>query len=121
VCAAYEKEYVRRDGRRVPVFLAVTILAGTSGEIAAFVLDITERKAGEARLTEHRALQQSVVENAGATVFTVDREYRYTTFNSRHAATMKALYGVDIEIGKSIFDFQPSTEQHVRAKANLRC
>jgi PAS domain S-box-containing protein len=46
-CTPYEKEYVRRDGTRVPVFLADTMLPGPGEQIAAFALDITERKQAE--------------------------------------------------------------------------
>jgi PAS domain S-box-containing protein len=38
----YEKEYVRRDGERVPVLVASAAIGG--GEYVSFVLDITERK-----------------------------------------------------------------------------
>ncbi|MBS1214828.1 MAG: hypothetical protein H6R26_3445, partial [Proteobacteria bacterium] len=50
VCAPYEKEYVRRDGSRVPVLLARTTLPGPGEQIAAFCLDITERKAATERI-----------------------------------------------------------------------
>jgi PAS domain S-box-containing protein len=47
VCEPYEKEYVRTDGTRVPVYLADARLPGPDGQIAAFVLDITDRKLAE--------------------------------------------------------------------------
>lgn len=60
VCAPYEKEYVRRDGTRVAVLLADSILPGPEGLIAAFALDITERKRAEVALSasemKHRLL-----------------------------------------------------------------
>jgi PAS domain S-box-containing protein len=43
-CTPYEKEYVRRDGSRVSVFLSNAMLPGPEEQIAAFVLDITNRK-----------------------------------------------------------------------------
>jgi PAS domain S-box-containing protein len=42
ISALYEKEYVRRDGQRVPVLVASAAIGG--GEYVSFVLDITERK-----------------------------------------------------------------------------
>ncbi|MGB9938915.1 PAS domain S-box protein [Methanosarcina sp.] len=50
VSTPYEKEYLRRDGSRVPVLIANTIFPGSHGEILAFVLDITERKRTEEAL-----------------------------------------------------------------------
>jgi PAS domain S-box-containing protein len=51
-CAPYEKEYLRPDGTRVPVFLADTLLPGPREEIAAFVIDLTERKRTEEALRQ---------------------------------------------------------------------
>ena len=48
VCTPYEKEYVRRDGKRIPIFLADTLLPGPEEELAAFVLDLTHQKQAEA-------------------------------------------------------------------------
>jgi two-component system, cell cycle sensor histidine kinase and response regulator CckA len=48
-CTPYEKEYLRRDGTRVSVLLADAILPGLEEQIAAFALDITERKRAEER------------------------------------------------------------------------
>lgn len=50
VCEPYEKEYIREDGTRVPVYLADAMLPGPEEQIAAFVLDITERKQAEVDL-----------------------------------------------------------------------
>jgi PAS domain S-box-containing protein/putative nucleotidyltransferase with HDIG domain len=50
ICEPYEKEYERADGTRVPVFLADAMLPGPEEQIAAFVLDITERKQAEAKI-----------------------------------------------------------------------
>ena len=47
VCDTYEKEYVRQDGTRVPVLITDAMMPGDSGDILAFVFDITERKQAE--------------------------------------------------------------------------
>jgi PAS domain S-box-containing protein len=44
VSSPYEKQYIRRDGVRVDILLAVTRLPGEEEQLAAFVLDITGRK-----------------------------------------------------------------------------
>jgi PAS domain S-box-containing protein len=51
-CRAYEKEYVRKDGTRVPVLLAGGTFGGSRDQGVAFVLDLTERKNAEENLRE---------------------------------------------------------------------
>ena len=116
---SYEKEYLRPDGTRVQALVVAGALPGTTDQGAAFVLDITERKRTEARLAEQTALLRSIIESSEAAVFAVDREYRYTAFNAQHAATMRALYGVRVELGRSLLDYQRSAGDDVGAKRNL--
>ncbi len=55
----YEKEYLRKDGTRVPVLVGAATLDDTSSAGIAFVLDITSRRAAEnerRRLDEQRQL-----------------------------------------------------------------
>jgi PAS domain S-box-containing protein len=51
-CRPYEKEYLRRDGTRVPVLLVDALLPGPEEQIAAFALDLTDRKQAEARIQQ---------------------------------------------------------------------
>ncbi|WP_440945287.1 PAS domain S-box protein [Methanosarcina sp. T3] len=46
----YEKEYIRKDGSRVPVIVGVATFDKACNEGVAFVLDITERKKAEEAL-----------------------------------------------------------------------
>ncbi len=52
VLAPYEKEYIKKDGSRVPIFLGAALTEGPEKVIVAFVLDITERKELEKRKDE---------------------------------------------------------------------
>ncbi|MDX2150417.1 MAG: ATP-binding protein [Bryobacteraceae bacterium] len=58
VSEPYEKEYVRKDGTRVPIVAALGKMPGT-GEVAAFVLDISSLRAAQAELARsNEDLQQ---------------------------------------------------------------
>ena len=48
-CRPYEKEFLHKDGRRVPVLLGGTLFEGSGDEGVAFVLDLTERRRAEAK------------------------------------------------------------------------
>ena len=63
--ARYEKEYIRKDGTRVPVDLFVHTATDEKGEACyyAFVTDLTERKDAEQKLTNAYAdLEQRVLD-----------------------------------------------------------
>jgi PAS domain S-box-containing protein len=54
-CRPFEKEYVRKDGSRVPVLLGCALLEGSRHQAISFVLDLTEHKRAEQALERHSA------------------------------------------------------------------
>jgi PAS domain S-box-containing protein len=64
-------------------------------------------------MTHHstsRAILQVVSDGIDFSVFTLDSAYRYTHFNRAHAAMMKNIYGVEIEIGGALNHYQTAAD-----------
>lgn len=75
-------------------------------------------KVGEGFLDHPYDTLRSLIESSASPIFTLDAEYRYTSFNASHATAMKALYGADIALGKSLLEYQSAVDGAL-AKANL--
>jgi len=52
VCTPFEKEYMRKDGSRVPILVGGALLEGRRDQGVAFVLDLTERNQAEENLRQ---------------------------------------------------------------------
>jgi len=81
VSASYEKEYIRPDGTRVPIFLALTLMPGPGEQIAAFVLDITDRRQKEQALLEKEVQYRNLANTGLALIWTAGPDKLCTYFN----------------------------------------
>lgn len=81
--------------------------------------DIAERKRAEEALKGQYSTLRGIINSANALIFSVDRQYRYTSFNQGHAAVMQALYGAEIKIGHSLLEYMTVAEDRETAKRNL--
>ncbi len=86
VSAPYESEYLRRDGRRVDVLVSGSPLP--DGDLfAEFTLDITERKAAEAALSQSEQRFRAVFEEALVGIALTDVPTgRFIEANDRYAS-----------------------------------
>lgn len=123
-----DKEYVRyehlplqaKGGRVVDVeFVSNVYSADHTKVIQCNVRDITARKKKQDKATGEYLTLNGIIESTDNPIFSVDTDYRYTSFNRAHAAVMKALYGADIEIGKSLLEYHSVEADKALAKSNL--
>lgn len=92
VCEPYEKEYVRTDGTRIPVYITNAILPGSGQEIAAFVLDITARKRAEEALRQNEKMLSTMIEAAPFGVYFIDSEFRLQAINKGSEAVFSGIH-----------------------------
>src|SRR5207248_9319800 len=79
-CAPYEKEYVRKDGTRVPILIGGAYLEGSSEEGLAVVVDITDRKRAEEALRASEERFRLAVTESPDMMFYQDAGLRFTWF-----------------------------------------
>jgi PAS domain S-box-containing protein len=101
----YEKEYICRDGSRVPVLIATATNDRSPDEFIGLVVNLSERKQSEQALQQSYSLLQSVIEGATDAVFMKDRWGYYRLVNS----TTAKIFGAAKEdiLGKDDQHFLP--------------
>jgi two-component system cell cycle sensor histidine kinase/response regulator CckA len=57
VCVPYEKEFICKDGSRLPIFIGATTFEDNPKEGACFLLDLSERKRLEAQLNQSQKME----------------------------------------------------------------
>ena len=98
-----ERWSCRKDGS---IFAAEISDCQTSGgQVLGIARDITERKQAAQKLDEQNALLNALLNSPGdLLIFSLDRNYCYTTFNEKHRQEMRAIWQADIQIGSSLLE-----------------
>ncbi len=113
----FEKEYLRKDGRRVPVLVGVAAFDEERYEVVAFVLDLTTRNEAEAEAREsERRLREMQTELAhanrlatmGQLTASISHEVKQpitaTVVNARAALRFLGSPTADLDVVREILD-----------------
>jgi PAS domain S-box-containing protein len=104
----YEREFVRKDGSRVPVLIGAASFHESANQGVAFVLDLTERKRAEEELRASEARFRTFVDHATDT-FMLHAEDGTILDVNRHASESLG-YSRDELIGMAPTDFDPDAK-----------
>ncbi len=100
----------------------IAILMELSGDLSFGIMALrtrVKRDQAEAALKVQYSMLRGIIDGPDALVFSVDRQYRYTSFNRGHEAVMLAIYGARIEIGHDIFEYMTVPEDQEKARRNI--
>ena len=82
--------------------------------------EISERQRAETRIREQYDTLQGILESSAESIFSVDQDCRYTSFNRIHAAAVLSRYGVRIEVGNSVLEALTVAADRLEAQRNLQ-
>jgi PAS domain S-box-containing protein len=82
-CTPYEKEYIRKDGSRVPILCGYALLEGSKDRHIGFIQDLTAQKEAEAGLREREARFRVLAESLPQFVWIRDPQGKYIYCNQR--------------------------------------
>ncbi|MDQ1835093.1 bifunctional diguanylate cyclase/phosphodiesterase [Massilia scottii] len=100
-CTPYEKEYLRKDGSRIPVLISSALFEGPQQEGVSFVLDLSERKLADERI--HHMADHDALTGLPNRTLLQDRMHQAIAFAHRNRRRVAILF-IDLDYFKNIND-----------------
>jgi len=68
-------------------------------------------------IKQQLSVLNGIIESINRPIFSVDEDYKYTSFNKAHATVMKLLYNANIELYKNMLELELLTLSRQISKA----
>ncbi|MEH1932489.1 MAG: PAS domain S-box protein [Nostoc sp.] len=107
VCKPFEKEYIRKDGDRIPVLLGSALVGDIQETVIGFVVDLSERKQAKAALQQATERNTRTLENMSNAFITLDRDWRII-YQNAEAERINGKPRIEV-IGKSHWEEWPAS------------
>ncbi|MDF5709371.1 MAG: PAS domain S-box protein [Nostoc sp. S4] len=105
-CIPYEKEYIRKDGSRIPIVISYSLLGKSRHKSVAFILDISERQQIEKALHQSEERFQAFMDNSPAAAWITDADGRVLYLSPTYLAIFDL--ATNNPIGKNICQLYPA-------------
>ena len=92
-------------------------VAARTGELHR---ELAERRQAEESLNTRNALLNALINSpADIVIFSLDRNYRYTTFNEKHRQEMRAIWQAELQVGTSLLECMTDSRLRELARRSI--
>jgi PAS domain S-box-containing protein len=119
VCTPFEKEFIHKDGTRVPVMVGGALVEQSQQSTLCFVLDISEGKQAEQKIHEQAALLDITTD--AILVRELDNEIRFWNKGAEHLYGWKALEAIGKNADELLYRPETLSQLQNNHKSLVEC
>jgi PAS domain S-box-containing protein len=100
-----EKKYIHKNGSVIYSSLTASLVRNAEGKpdyTICVIQDITAKKKAEEEMRLQAAKMNAIIESSSHLIWTVDDNYKLTSFNHNYAQMVRESYGVQARVGQVI-------------------